>query len=222
MYLLEQIGRPLSSFDTLFISKPLPTHWEGYEIAGAPKKRLQILEGDKFALCENLYTATVLENNPAWSLDYLRSRFSGLLGRRADLPRAVYFSRARDAKKRAVVNHDELEAFFQTMGVATFEMSKLSFSEQAALAANADLIISPHGAALANLAFAREGTRVLEIFANPYHPRCYWRMAHQVKLIYHYMMAEVVPAGDEPNHFNLRIPLEKIKRAVDFILADNG
>ncbi len=47
--------------------------------------------------------------------------------------------------------------------IATVSLDDMVVSTQIALFRGAELIIAPHGASLANLAFARPGTAVLEL-----------------------------------------------------------
>jgi len=51
----------------------------------------------------------------------------------------------------------------ESRGFVTVSMDDRPIDEQAALFAGADVIVAEHGAALANLAFARPGTRVVEL-----------------------------------------------------------
>jgi capsular polysaccharide biosynthesis protein len=83
---------------------------------------------------------------------------------------------------------------------------------------NADVIVAPHGSALANLVFARPGTRVLEIFANSGNQKCFWMLARHRRLSYHYFVADAGPKGENPNEFDMVIPENKLDRALDLLL----
>ena len=49
----------------------------------------------------------------------------------------------------------------------------MSVKDQAAAFAHAELIVAPHGGALTNLMFCREGTKVVELLSSKYPNPCY-------------------------------------------------
>jgi hypothetical protein len=69
----------------------------------------------------------------------------------------------RDASSRRVSNEPELQALLEPAGFETVVLGELSFREQVAAFAEAEMVIAPHGAALANLLFAAPGTVVVEL-----------------------------------------------------------
>jgi capsular polysaccharide biosynthesis protein len=85
--------------------------------------------------------------------------------------------------------------------------------------AEAEWIVAPHGAALANLAFASSGASVIELFAPDYVQLCYWKLADCVPgLTYHYL----VGVGDEPRRgemngvmSDITVDLAALTRALD-------
>ncbi|MEM7491951.1 MAG: glycosyltransferase family 61 protein [Pseudomonadota bacterium] len=97
--------------------------------------------------------------------------------------RCVYISRGK-AGRRRVLNEDALEAVFERYGVEVLHLEDYSISETAAIIDSASHIIAPHGAGLANLVFARPGTKVLELFS-AHLSREYWIISHQQGLEYH-------------------------------------
>lgn len=74
----------------------------------------------------------------------------------------IYISR-KDSLRRPLVNETEVETFLLEKGFKIIEMSNLSLVEQIVIMQNASFIIAPHGAALVNLVFCAEGTRVIEL-----------------------------------------------------------
>ncbi len=80
-----------------------------------------------------------------------------------DLPRRFYISR-RDARFRHVANEDALEERLSELGFTTVVLSEFEFAEQIAMFAGAEFVVAQDGGGLANLLFARPGTRVVELF----------------------------------------------------------
>ncbi|CAA2145213.1 hypothetical protein MBLL_04334 [Methylobacterium bullatum] len=78
------------------------------------------------------------------------------------LPERVYITR-RDAKRRPLTNEVEVEREMQSHGFEIAEFSTLPLWHQIAIAHQASIIASPHGAGLAHLIFSRPKTRVIEI-----------------------------------------------------------
>jgi capsular polysaccharide biosynthesis protein len=65
----------------------------------------------------------------------------------------------------------------------------LTVAEQVRAFAEAEWVISPHGAGLANLAFASPGASVIEMFPPDYVQTCYWKLASAVPgLGYRYLV----------------------------------
>ena len=78
--------------------------------------------------------------------------------------------------------------------VAYFE--KLSFLEQLNVMQNVDILVATHGAALANLLFARLDTPVIEVFPFGYFPSTFERLAQAMHLRYAYVIG-----APESKHF---------------------
>ena len=116
----------------------------------------------------------VLKGAP-WALDFLRSRL-GPGGAAPTAGRKLYVSRG-DARGRFVVNEDALMRRLQPLGYERVALGLKTVPEQAALFAGASHIVGLHGAGMANLAFARPGTRVVELFPEGYGTPAFWVVA---------------------------------------------
>ncbi len=74
----------------------------------------------------------------------------------------IYISRL-GSLKRVLVNEGELEQHLAARGFTIVKPEALSVREQVALFHQADVIVAPAGAALANVLFCRPGTKVVEL-----------------------------------------------------------
>lgn len=79
--------------------------------------------------------------------------------------RRIYISRNK-AKHRRILNEDSLIDKLKCLSFEVVTLEELSFSEQVDLFWNASVVVSAHGAGLANLVFARNCGLLLEIFSS--------------------------------------------------------
>ena len=89
-------------------------------------------------------------------------------------PKRIYISR-EDATRRRVHNFDEVHELLQSFGFAEYKLSDHSVREQVALFANADVIVSPHGAGLTNIIFSTSAS-IIELFGET-KKSTYYRLA---------------------------------------------
>lgn len=122
--------------------------------------------------------------------------------------RHVYISRA-DADRRRVRNRDELLESLAADGFEQYTLSSLSFADQVRLFLEADIVVAPHGAGFANLAFASD-CAVVELFGAKIKPT-YWLLAGALGLEYEYHVCEAV--GDD-----LRVDIETVTDSVEALL----
>ncbi len=116
--------------------------------------------------------------NPA-AIAFLRALFPTSPGG----PRRIYLTR-QAAAARPLVNEAELIIALHRAGVVPVAMEALTLAQQAETTGAADLIVAPHGAGLANLAFARPGTRVVELLPATAPNWCYRHLAAAASLPY--------------------------------------
>jgi hypothetical protein len=76
--------------------------------------------------------------------------------------RKTYLART-DTNRRRIENETELIGALEAEGFDCVTPGELSFSEQVVISAESEVIIGPHGAGMANLLFAPEGGRALEV-----------------------------------------------------------
>ncbi|MBF2084280.1 tetratricopeptide repeat protein [Thermoleptolyngbya sp. C42_A2020_037] len=129
----------------------------------------------------------------AWVCDWLKSSFLHSQGFTSDLPKRLYLSRQK-TRDRRIINEESVVKLLESKRFTTVYLETCTIAEQAQLFYNAELIVSPHGSGLTNLAFCRPGTQVIELFSPNYVYPCYWYLSNLVGLDYAYLLGEV-PAG---------------------------
>jgi len=119
------------------------------------------------------------------AIDWLRRKFPA--PQSSNPVRRLYISR-RDAKIRAVTNEAEVEAALGDLGFVTVVPSEHGLSQQVELFRNADIVLGSHGAAFANLAFAKTGTAIIEVFEPGHFNPAYTRIAAINRLRYGFLV----------------------------------
>jgi hypothetical protein len=87
--------------------------------------------------------------------------------------RRIFITR-RKTGTRTLVNETQVEFLLRGAGFETHAMEDYPLAMQARLMHEAEMVVATHGAGLANLLFARPGTRVIEIVpAGRFNAACY-------------------------------------------------
>ena len=107
---------------------------------------------------------------------WLRQRFYHNLPESSLLcsPR-IYISRPQSAG-RHVINEAEVLQALAPWGFKAYTLEKMSFADQVRLFSQAEMVVAPHGAGLANIAFAENLSGVIEIFGACVNP-LYFRLS---------------------------------------------
>lgn len=110
------------------------------------------------------------------ALQTFRRRILGRLEvHEPEASKLVYISRA-GAGRRCVTNEEQLVRALEARGFLICRLEEMSVAEQVRLFAAARVVVAPHGAGLANLAFA-DSPIVVELF-----PSDWWPWGHYVPL----------------------------------------
>lgn len=127
------------------------------------------------------------EQHPPWVTAFLRERLLPAGYERVP-GRCVYVTRGGSKNNRAVRDENEVVAALETRGFACVDAGALTIDEQIRTFAEADLVVSAHGAALTNIVFMNAGALVVELFPASHVMPCYWKLAGTVPgLDYRYL-----------------------------------
>jgi capsular polysaccharide biosynthesis protein len=99
----------------------------------------------------------------------------------------IYLSR-QDATGRRLKNESDLWERLEPLGFQRIFAGQLTFAQQATIFSQAKIIIGIHGAALTNLVFASERTKIIELFPEDYTNSCYRVIALHGRLRYFYAL----------------------------------
>ena len=119
------------------------------------------------------------EQHPQWSTDFLRERL--LVGGHDRIPgRRLYLTRGASRNNRTVLNDDEVQAALLSRGFELLDPSLLPIDEEMWTFAEADIVVSTHGAGLSNTLFMSPGSLVVELFPEHSVVPCYWKLVGTV------------------------------------------
>lgn len=155
----------------------------------------------------------------AFDRDYLKNLVDSY--HTIDLPRVavpskkIYISR-KDAGKRKVANEAELIPVLKEAGFECVQLEKLSFKAQRELMTETAVLLSIHGAGLANLIFMQLGSKVIELHPDTEnYNSCFYHLAEAVGMKYYYSFEP----GDHPNpqEANISVDLNKMKKLLNML-----
>lgn len=155
---------------------------------------------------------------PPWTVSFIRERLRDpalelVPGRR------IYVTRGTERNSRTVTNERELQEMLANRRFDLVDPGTMPVAEQIKVFAEAEWIVGPHGAGLANLVFASPGASVVELFPTDYVQTCYWKLAWCVPgLTYRYLVGVGKPPRNGKMHgagSDMTIDLAALSRVLD-------
>lgn len=166
--------------------------------------------------------ASTIERNPPWVSRLLRSRLvpAGV----TRIPgNHLLLTRGPGRNNRSVTNEAEVVAMLEPWGFTSFDPGSVSVAEQIRRFAEADVIVAPHGASLANIAFCSPGSALVELFPSGSMVADFWKMADGIEgLEYRYLSGIGKPVGTTRSEFvvaDITVDLPALEAIVSDLLA---
>ncbi len=189
--LVQSAGIPLTEIDHILIDD----RDRGFQVqtltaAGIRPEQIRFIDvEDSHLTCDQMLMARIRnQQGMAQSrrhLDWARRTFLPSLDSRTTGEQQRFPSRL--AIKRDVRGFTDPETAYgilEDKGYTCVQLENHSYLDQVAMFANATHIVSPHGAGLSLLAFARHGTAVHEFHGDHVQP-CFWSISSALGLRYH-------------------------------------
>lgn len=136
--------------------------------------------------------AALTGHTPQWACEWLHRR---LATDAPPTPRSRLYLSRRGERRRRVANEEDVWALLEPLGFELIEPGRLTLDAQIELFASAGVVVSPHGGALTNIAFAR-GATVIELFEPGYLNVCYYVLAQRSGHEYWYLVGAPARNGD--------------------------
>lgn len=167
--LQEKFERDLSGWKLCYPRQYTNFEKETLTLLGVPDSTLIDTRGLR-AVKANKVAISVL---PGWfeiqpAAELLRKRLIEYAGNGCG--ERIYISRK---SRRKCMNETEIFALLAKKGFTFVEDKPRTLAEQIGIFRNAEVIVAPHGAALTNLLWCEEGTKVIELFGETYQPPYY-------------------------------------------------
>jgi len=166
--------------------------------------------------------ASTIERNPPWVSQLLRNRLVPVGVERVP-GRYLYLARRAGRHNRCVLNEAAVLALLEPLGFQVVDPGDLSVRDQVRTFAEADVVVAPHGAALANIPFFSPGASLVELFPSQSMVADYWKMSCGVEgLEYQYLSGAGPAAGTTRGEFvvaDITVDLPKLDAMVSALLA---
>lgn len=175
---------------------------------------------DKRTVVAKAIVSSFIQNpvHSPYAINFIRSHASKKRSFRKEFKKRIFISRKDAIPRRQIVNEDELFSELKSVGFEVYELSSLSLDDQVALFKNAEIIVSPHGAGLANLLFCTEKPYVIELQSKQAFTRVYWSLSCLVgNAGYDIVKCEEVDIDTEDRISNDRDIIAPISQVLDLI-----
>jgi hypothetical protein len=152
-------------FETKFIKQYIDLL--GIEERILPIERLENYEIESAIIYENFHRIQGVKRTPDENIKNIRDFSLGMKDKDFPVYKKIYA-----ARKGLRTISEESESMILSHGFEKLYMEDFSVLEQATIFNNADVIVSPHGAQLANLIFCKDQSRIIEL-SNGYNYPCF-------------------------------------------------
>jgi len=217
----QNVGWALADFDHVLVSNPKrPFHQETLALAGINPAKVVDTAIHPHVECDILVAVSDLRMFAYdASIVALKKLFAAQLEKCNKGERAKIFVSRSDANHRLLLNEEEVFSELRPLGFERVMLGALSITEQAALFAQAKIVVSLHGAALANLVFCQRGTTIVEIHHPNYTLGLYWQMAERLGLRYSAVLGTSTGGIADPRHADLTMDAEALANHVAHLSA---
>jgi hypothetical protein len=209
---LRQIRQSGAVYQGIYASQKRPFQRETLRLLGCDPACILPSETNPFLRAREILVPRFVDEAEPWIVPWLRDQFLPLVPP-ADLassPRRLYITR-RCASGRRLLNEAELLAQLAPRGFTAIALEDRPWLEQVALFRQAEIIIGPHGAGLANLVFCSPGALVLELIAETYPFTFFPEICRQVDAAHHPLLcAPALP--HEIRRSDLLVPIPQLLR----------
>lgn len=160
------------------------------------------------------------------ALRMLRDATDKALGSNRSLrDRRIYLSRSEQSGNiRRIGNLDDIEAVISARGIRMITPESMNFQDQVASCIDAEIIVAPVGASLANMIFAPPGCIVVVL--SPYYDEAnYFYYSNLAGILGHriyYVLGPQVNNGQHPMHRSYSIDADTLSKTLESVIGSGG
>jgi capsular polysaccharide biosynthesis protein len=149
-------------------------------------------------------------------MNAIRERFCAYFGI-GPSSRRLYISRARAARRR-ILNEEQAADAMIRHGFKRVFLEDLSFPEQVRLAGSASVLAGNHGAGLANMAWMKPETTVLELrLQGDRQNNCYFSLASALNIKYRYLTCAPANERATAHSADLIVDMDRLEQELSAI-----
>lgn len=227
LYLIEK-----SSFkpDKYIVCNITAFQKQALEMLGISEDRIIETENNKLIQADEVIVSDLINNFeeiyyrdakyyskkyfPSWICDFYKEKFVSQVEKTA--PQKIYISRKNSYRK--VINEEDIIKFLEPKGFKVYYLENMTLKEQVQLFANADIIITPHGAGLTNLIFSPISTKVIEFYSPTYTDVSQRMIAETLNLQYRYILGEPIENNSlAPQFEGIYLDINKLEKTLEDI-----
>lgn len=143
------------------------------------------------------YVAEQSKYIPFWVVQWLCNTFLECAKKFTCNDKIFIDRSASQSKHCQFINDKEISEFLINKGFTKYKTENLNFFEEVYLFKNANYVIGAHGAGLANLAFCKKGTKIIEIRPKNYTNSLYSKLSDINNLDYRLISTDVVETQNQ-------------------------
>lgn len=123
----------------------------------------------------------------------------------------------RPSHGRSLINQEEVSSALASYGFQTILLEKLNFAEKVRLLSRAEIVVAPHGAALASIAFCNSGG-VIALMGRTTNEATFFALAKSLGLEYGYLASPASPASFDAKRGNILVDVKALVQAVELMI----
>ena len=234
LHVLQQAGWSFDDIDHFVVPMQYPPNAERaparfmlqyLQYAGVQSHKMVVMDNTPYQ-CERLIFNEVVGRNrvpPTWMLDYVKSLVPVVPS--PSKTKRIYISR-KDGARRKTGRRDELETLLERHRFETVTLSDYNVPEQAALFREAEVILAPHGAGLANLVFAGKQAKVIELLPRNHLQGTFYTISQVLGIEHHLLLSDDEPFSDwrwrRYTYSKLTVDIDAVASLLDRLEAETA
>jgi hypothetical protein len=190
---------------------------------GIDNEKIVDLRVHKYVKVQYMLIAPTYYKPEPWICKQLKETFLIQSKKSNNFPKRIYISR-NNASYRKLLNEKELLKVLENLDFKVLCTEGMTIREQAQIFNNAETVIALHGAALANIVFCKEETRVVELRGRSYNEGLGDVFEHLSSICnlnhYTYLCEEINNEyGSNPKYFDLKLNIKELEVALKHVLV---